>query len=170
MTVQLAPSRQLAARWSTAASVLTSASSITIVVCNGLMSTELGKLNGRNLFFQMNHTSISETMMAAFVLDAMPLNAAFQSILGAIFQQDNARPHVAKTVRDFCSAQHMQLLPWLAYSPDMSPMEYVWDFPGRHLARSGRNSVPQADIENLFDSKPLRISALNVAYGGYTKY
>ncbi|GFW90034.1 transposable element Tc1 transposase [Trichonephila clavipes] len=24
-----------------------------------------------------------------------------------IFQQDNARPHVAKTVRDFCSAQHM---------------------------------------------------------------
>ncbi|GFW39020.1 transposable element Tcb1 transposase [Trichonephila clavipes] len=30
-----------------------------------------------------------------------------QSILGAIFQQDNARPHVAQTVRDFCSAQHM---------------------------------------------------------------
>ncbi|GFU76613.1 hypothetical protein TNCV_1272621 [Trichonephila clavipes] len=34
-----------------------------------------------------------------------------QDIPGAIFQQDNARPHVAKTVRDLCSAQHMQLLP-----------------------------------------------------------
>ncbi|GFW72202.1 hypothetical protein TNCV_702391 [Trichonephila clavipes] len=33
-----------------------------------------------------------------------------QGIHGAIFQQDNARPQVAKTVRDFCSAQHMQLL------------------------------------------------------------
>ncbi|GFX64531.1 transposable element Tc1 transposase [Trichonephila clavipes] len=37
-----------------------------------------------------------------------------QGIPETIFQQDNARPHVAKTVRDFCSAQHMQLLPWPA--------------------------------------------------------
>ncbi|PRD29481.1 UNVERIFIED_CONTAM: hypothetical protein NCL1_29275 [Trichonephila clavipes] len=34
-----------------------------------------------------------------------------QGISGAIFQQDIALPHVAKTVRDFCSAQNMQLLP-----------------------------------------------------------
>ncbi|GFX87955.1 transposable element Tc1 transposase [Trichonephila clavipes] len=33
-----------------------------------------------------------------------------QGIPGAIVQQDNARLHVAMTVRDFCSAQHMQLL------------------------------------------------------------
>ncbi|GFW24021.1 hypothetical protein TNCV_4950651 [Trichonephila clavipes] len=56
-------------------------------------------------------------------------------IPGAIVQQDNARLHVAKTVRDFCSAQHMQLLPWPAYSPDMSPIEHVWDLVGRRLAR-----------------------------------
>ncbi|GFW97178.1 hypothetical protein TNCV_631831 [Trichonephila clavipes] len=35
--------------------------------------------------------------------------------------QDNAHPHAAKTVRDFCLAQHMQLLPWTAYSPHMLP-------------------------------------------------
>ncbi|GFU38713.1 transposable element Tc1 transposase [Trichonephila clavipes] len=34
-----------------------------------------------------------------------------QGIPGAILQQDNARPHFAKTVRDFCSTQHKQLLP-----------------------------------------------------------
>ncbi|GFV64585.1 uncharacterized protein TNCV_4965661 [Trichonephila clavipes] len=33
-----------------------------------------------------------------------------QGIPGAIIL-DNARPHVSKTVRDFYSAQHMQLLP-----------------------------------------------------------
>ncbi|GFV13118.1 transposable element Tc1 transposase [Trichonephila clavipes] len=44
---------------------------------------------------------------------------------GAIFQQTNARPHIANTFRDFCSAQHMQLLPWPAYSSDMSPIEHV---------------------------------------------
>ncbi|GFT86260.1 hypothetical protein TNCV_3258021 [Trichonephila clavipes] len=30
-----------------------------------------------------------------------------QGINGTIFQQYNAYPHVAKTVRDFCTAQHM---------------------------------------------------------------
>ncbi|GFX09750.1 transposable element Tcb2 transposase [Trichonephila clavipes] len=58
-----------------------------------------------------------------------------EGIPGAIFEQDNARPRVAKTVRDFCSAQHVQLLPWSAYSPDMSPIEHVGDLVGRRLAR-----------------------------------
>ncbi|GFT57780.1 hypothetical protein TNCV_4865341 [Trichonephila clavipes] len=91
---------------------------------------------------------------------------------GAIFQQDNARPHVARTVRDFCSAQHIQLLPWYAYSPDMSAIDHVWDLVGRRLARDPRsavskdelllriqaiwNSLPQSDIHNLFDSMPRR--------------
>ncbi|GFW28384.1 hypothetical protein TNCV_4640491 [Trichonephila clavipes] len=133
--------------------------------CNGFMSTEPGKLISTKLFFQMNHASVWGTVMAAFVLYAMLVNAAFtecvikrhsglttgvmvwsvisyhgrsnllriesnlssnrnvrevlqpevvpflQRIHGAIFQQDNARPHVEKTVRDFCSSQHMQLLP-----------------------------------------------------------
>ncbi|GFU26194.1 uncharacterized protein TNCV_5106301 [Trichonephila clavipes] len=50
-------------------------------------------------------------------------------------RQDNARSHVGKTVRDFCSTQHMQHPPWPTYSPDMSPIEHVWDFVGRGLAR-----------------------------------
>ncbi|GFU92533.1 transposable element Tc1 transposase [Trichonephila clavipes] len=33
-----------------------------------------------------------------------------QDIPGAIFQKDNACPYVAKTIRDFCAAQNMQLL------------------------------------------------------------
>ncbi|GFU71349.1 hypothetical protein TNCV_4280421 [Trichonephila clavipes] len=99
---------------------------------------------------------------------------------------NNARPHVSKTVRDFCSAQHMQLLSWPAYLPDMSPIEHVWDLVGWRLARDPRpaaskdelllriqakwNSLPQADIQNMFDSMPRRIAALIVARGGYTTY
>ncbi|GFU71691.1 uncharacterized protein TNCV_3036311 [Trichonephila clavipes] len=45
-----------------------------------------------------------------------------QGILGAIFQQDNAHPHVAEILRDFCSAQHIQLLLWPVYSRAMSPI------------------------------------------------
>lgn len=109
-----------------------------------------------------------------------------QGIPGAIFQQDNARPHVARNVQDFFSAEHIQLLPWPPYSPDMSPIEHVWDFVGRRLARDPRptsstdelwiriqatwNALPQADIQNLFDSMPRRIAALISAHGGHTKY
>ncbi|GFT06112.1 hypothetical protein TNCV_1595291 [Trichonephila clavipes] len=53
-------------------------------------------------------------------------------------RQDNAHPHVAKTVRDFCSAQHMQLLPWPAHSPDISPIEHVWDLVCQCLASDPR--------------------------------
>ncbi|GFU74095.1 transposable element Tcb1 transposase [Trichonephila clavipes] len=44
---------------------------------------------------------------------------------GAIFQQDNARPHTARVVQDFL--RHFQTLLWLARSPDLSPVEHVWD-------------------------------------------
>ena len=53
-------------------------------VYSGLMSTEPGKLIGTKLSFQMNHASIYGTIMAAFVLEAMPVNAAFQSALSNI--------------------------------------------------------------------------------------
>ncbi|GFW31319.1 hypothetical protein TNCV_2579001 [Trichonephila clavipes] len=87
---------------------------------------------------------------------------------------------------EFERAQHMQLLPCPAYSPDMSPIEHVWDLVGRRLARDPRpaaskdelllriqamwNSLPQAEIQNLFDSMPRRTAALISTRGGYTKY
>ncbi|GBM11594.1 hypothetical protein AVEN_180144-1 [Araneus ventricosus] len=44
---------------------------------------------------------------------------------GAIFQQDNARPHTARVAQDFL--RHVQILPWPARSSDLSPIEHVWD-------------------------------------------
>ena len=45
------------------------------------MSTELDKLIGTKLSFQMNHASICGTMNPTFVLDSKLVNAAFQSAL-----------------------------------------------------------------------------------------
>ncbi|GFV92057.1 transposable element Tcb1 transposase [Trichonephila clavipes] len=80
----------------------------------------------------------------------------------------------------------MQLLPWPDFLSYMSPIEQVWDFVGRRLARDPRpatsrnehllrihaiwNSLPQADIQNLFDSMPSRTAALIAVLGGCTKY
>ncbi|GFV41211.1 transposable element Tc1 transposase [Trichonephila clavipes] len=42
---------------------------------------------------------------------------------GAIFQQDNARPHTARVALDFL--RHFQTLPWPSRSPDLSPVDHV---------------------------------------------
>ncbi|GFV30615.1 transposable element Tcb1 transposase [Trichonephila clavipes] len=41
---------------------------------------------------------------------------------GAIFQQDNARPHTARVAQDFL--RRFQTLPWPACSPDLSHVEH----------------------------------------------
>ncbi|GFV40598.1 transposable element Tcb2 transposase [Trichonephila clavipes] len=83
-------------------------------------------------------------------------------------------------------AQHMLLLSWSAYSADMSPIKHGWDLVDRRFTRDPRsaaskdelllciqaiwNSLPQADIQNLFDFMPRRTATLLAALGGYTKY
>ncbi|GFS61444.1 DDE_3 domain-containing protein [Trichonephila clavipes] len=44
---------------------------------------------------------------------------------GAIFQQDNARPHTASVAQDLLRL--FRTLPWPARSPDSSPVGHVWD-------------------------------------------
>ncbi|GFW69499.1 transposable element Tcb1 transposase [Trichonephila clavipes] len=46
-----------------------------------------------------------------------------QGLTTAIFQQDNARPHVARIIQSFFVNLQIELLPWLARSPDLSPIE-----------------------------------------------
>ncbi|GFX82957.1 transposable element Tcb1 transposase [Trichonephila clavipes] len=47
----------------------------------------------------------------------------FQGLATAIFQQDNARPHVARIVQKFFVNHQIELLPWPARSSDLSPIE-----------------------------------------------
>ncbi|GFU69661.1 uncharacterized protein TNCV_2559511 [Trichonephila clavipes] len=98
-----------------------------------------------------------------------------QGITGAIFQQDNARPNAAKTVRNYCSAQHIQLLRLPTYSLVMLSIEHVWYLVGGNIARDLSpaalkdellqctqaiwNFLPQTNIQNLFDSMPRCIAA-----------
>ncbi|GFT23552.1 transposable element Tcb2 transposase [Trichonephila clavipes] len=44
---------------------------------------------------------------------------------GAIFQRDNARPHTTRVAQEFL--HHFQTFPWHVRSPDLSPVEHVWD-------------------------------------------
>ncbi|GFT25183.1 transposable element Tc3 transposase [Trichonephila clavipes] len=49
-----------------------------------------------------------------------------QGLATAIFQQENARPHVARIVQRLFVNHQIELLPWTARSPDLSPIENTW--------------------------------------------
>ena len=44
-----------------------------------------------------------------------------------LYQQDNARPHSARLTTDFLGQNNLQVLPWPAFSPDLSPLKHLWD-------------------------------------------
>ncbi|GFW05850.1 transposable element Tcb1 transposase [Trichonephila clavipes] len=59
----------------------------------------------------------------------------FQGLVTAIFQQDDARPHVARTVQSFFVIHQIKLLPWPARSPHLSPTENMWSMVAQLLTQ-----------------------------------
>ncbi|UYV73801.1 K02A2.6-like [Cordylochernes scorpioides] len=64
-----------------------------------------------------------------------------QGVPNALYQQDNARPHTARISQQ--ALQDVQMPPWPPYSPDLSPIEPVWDIIGRRL-----HALPQPRSED----------------------
>ncbi|GFX10558.1 transposable element Tcb1 transposase [Trichonephila clavipes] len=109
-----------------------------------------------------------------------------QGLATAIFQQDNARPHVARIVQRFSVNHQIELLPWLARSPDLSPIENMWSTVAQRLTQitppaatpdqlwqrveAAWSAVPQEHIQSVFEAMPRRVAAVisnNCCYSGY---
>uniref|UniRef100_A0A3B3I5N2 Tc1-like transposase DDE domain-containing protein n=1 Tax=Oryzias latipes TaxID=8090 RepID=A0A3B3I5N2_ORYLA len=101
-----------------------------------------------------------------------------------MLQHDNAWPHVARICTQFLEAENIPVLAWPAYSPDMSPIEHVWDALDRRIRRRvpvpaniqqlriaiELTNIPQATIDNLINSMRRIWVALHEANGGHTRY
>ena len=106
------------------------------------------------------------------------------NIANGMFQQDNARVHIARISRE--ALHDITTLEWPTRSPDLSPIEHVWDMMGRQLANRPQPpttleqltravqqawaTIPQEAIQGLIDSMPRRIHQCIAARGGHILY
>ncbi|GFT58503.1 transposable element Tcb1 transposase [Trichonephila clavipes] len=103
-----------------------------------------------------------------------------QRLPGAIFHQDNARTPPPRVLQD--CIRTVTTLPWPARSPDLSPIEHIWDHLGWRVghpmslneleARLQQiwNEMSQDIIQNLYVSMPDRITSCIRASGISTGY
>jgi transposase len=112
----------------------------------------------------------------------------FAPLIGDDFMlmHDNARPHVARIVNEYLDEVELNRLVWPPKSPDLNPIEHVWDMVGRRV----RSRIPapanlrelsvavvqecdeidQNDIRHLIEGMPRRMEAVVRARGGNTRY
>ena len=98
-----------------------------------------------------------------------------------ILQQDNARPHVARVCQD-----NIAPLAWQPYSPDLTPIEHMWDELDRRVRKRRNppatlahlrnalidewNNIPMRTVNAFVNSIQRRIRAATAARGGHTRY
>ncbi|GFW58003.1 transposable element Tcb2 transposase [Trichonephila clavipes] len=103
-----------------------------------------------------------------------------------ILMDDNCWPHRTNLVEDFLFEEGIVRMEWPACSPDMNPIEHVWDALTRRVAGHQPppqtlqeleralleewDKIPQLVINSLIDSMTQRGSTLLAVRGNHTPY
>ena len=101
------------------------------------------------------------------------------------FQHDNARPQTARITRARLAAANVNTKQCPAMSPDMNPIEHIWDALGRNVRRNHNpqnihkrtnalkaewNNLPNNLVQHYVNSMRRRVDALLRARGGHSRY
>ncbi|GFU88211.1 transposable element Tcb1 transposase [Trichonephila clavipes] len=103
-----------------------------------------------------------------------------------VFMDDNATCHRTLAVQDCLDSEGIQRLVWSARSPDLNPIENVWDALGRQVAGlnyppTNKNTLiralteewdklPQQLLDNVVQSMVRRVECSITLHGGHMPY
>lgn len=101
-----------------------------------------------------------------------------------VFQQDNDPKHICNLVKKFINQSKINVLEWPPQSPDLNPIEHLWDEMDRKVKKSQRTSmkvfknalkqtwdeIDSATLQNLVNSIPKRLKEVIKNRGYATKY
>ncbi|GFX66842.1 transposable element Tcb2 transposase [Trichonephila clavipes] len=78
----------------------------------------------------------------------LPYVRLFRGAMGLqfLFMDDNAPCHRTVAAEQLLESEDIERMDWLARSPDLNPIEHVWDFLGRRLAA---RTLPPVTIREL---------------------
>lgn len=103
-----------------------------------------------------------------------------------LLMHDNAKPHTARIVDEYLQEVNVETLNWPSRSPDLNPIEHLWDILGRRLRDRQPpplslddveqmliqiwNEIDQDQIRSLISSMQRRCEAVIRSRGGNTRY
>ena len=97
-----------------------------------------------------------------------------------VFTQDDAPPHESKHAMNFFEQNQISITRWLATSPDLNPIENMWNIIDNQLKSMRPNSLVQlqtmvqhiwtdtdpANCKGLVASMPRRLKSCQLVKGG----
>lgn len=139
--------------------------------------TELAILNGGTVTAQRYIEEVIRPHVIPFAQQIGP---------GFWLMQDNARPHTARATQAVLEESHIQALPWPANSPDLNPIEHLWDQLKRRVRESEQeicnqqqlinalkqawDQIPAENVRTLIESMHSRLLECRAKRGGHTRY
>ncbi|GFT94654.1 transposable element Tcb2 transposase [Trichonephila clavipes] len=136
------------------------------------------------------HVVTNGTMTGQRYIDEvlLPHVRLFRDAVGDkfVFMDDNATCHQTLAVQDCLDSEGIQRLVWPARSPDLNPIENVWDALGRQVAGrtyppTNKNTLirelaeewdklPQQLLDNVVQSMVRRVECCITLHGGHIPY
>jgi len=133
-----------------------------------------GRMNG-----ELYREILADELMRTMSMHDLGIN-------DVIFQHDNDPKHAAHETKRWLSEHRIKVLDWPAYSPDLNPIEHLWNEMDHRLRKLPGNISNKDDLWNkiqqvwnevdiefclkLIDTMQQRIADVLKASGGYTRW